>query len=285
MAASTHPSSTPPPAPSGTVELALDVSAVEIPTRHGSGPDELRIQGTWWGSASGDEPVVVFLHEGLGSVAQWRAVPGRVHAATGWPVFAYDRWGYGHSTPAPEGFGVRYMHGEAMELLPRVLAAAGIERSVLVGHSDGGSIALIATGSGAVDAEGVVVIAPHIIVEPECAAGIVSIEAQRRRVVAGLAKYHAQPAVTFAAWNDVWLDPEFQSWDIREYLPTIPCPVLAIQGADDEYATAAQVTGIDAVVPDSRGVVLLADCGHATHHHQPDEVIRLVAEFVTSLGS
>ncbi len=278
---------TPTPAPTSTVELRLDTSSFDLATRSAPAPDEVTLEAAWWGPApTGDDdgpPVIVLLHEGLGSIAQWREVPGAVHDGTGWPVFAYNRWGYGHSTPAPEGFGVRFMHAEGIEVLPRVLAAAGIDRCVLVGHSDGGSISLIAAGSGAVAPDGVAVIAPHIYVEPECAAGIVAIEAQRGRIIAGLARYHREPATTFAAWNDVWLDPAFQSWDIREYLPTIGCPVLAVQGADDEYATDAMVTGVDDAVPDGRGAILIPDCGHIAHRDQPDEIIRRVVDFVRSL--
>ncbi|MDH3680367.1 MAG: alpha/beta hydrolase, partial [Acidimicrobiia bacterium] len=244
---------------------------------------ELSIEGSWWGEPAGRGPTVVLLHEGLGSVAQWRDVPGRVHAGTGLPVFAFNRWGYGHSTTAPDGFTVRFMHTEGLDILPRVLVGASIEECVLVGHSDGGSISLIAAGSGTVRPLGVLVIAPHIYVEPECSAGIVAIESQRDRIVEGLARYHADPAATFAAWNDVWLDPEFQAWDIREYLPSIPCPVLAIQGADDEYATPAMITGIDETVPNSRGAVLVPDCGHIAHRHQPDAIVDHIVDFVTAL--
>lgn len=274
--------------PTSTTMLQLDTADL-ADGAPGSPPARLSIECAWWGEppAAGAperrQPIVVLLHEGLGSVAQWRDVPARVHARTGLAVFAFNRWGYGASTTAPDGFAVRFMHTEGLSILPRVLAAAGIDHCVLVGHSDGGSISLIAAGSGSVRPLGVVAIAPHIYVEPECAAGIVAIERQRDRIIAGLARYHADPAATFSAWNDVWLHPDFQSWDIRRYLPSIPCPVLAVQGADDEYATEAMVTGIDREVPDSRGAVLVPDCGHIAHRDQPDAIVGHIVEFVNSV--
>lgn len=249
-------------------------------------PSPVSIEYAWWGAPAigdGPETVVVMLHEGLGSVAQWRDVPGRVHRETGLAVFAFNRWGYGASTTAPGGFDVTFMHHEGLRVLPRVLEAAGIGSYALVGHSDGGSISLIASGAGVVSPVGVLVIAPHIYVEPECAAGIEAIEAQRDRIVAGLARYHRDPAATFAAWNDVWLHPDFQRWDIRAYLPAIACPVLAVQGIDDEYATAAMITGIADAVADSRGAVLVPDCGHIAHRDQPDAIVELIVDFVDSL--
>ena len=277
--------------PTQTGHLAIPLDNIDVGTHLGpptdgrppEAPDELSIEYARWSSGRSDGPVVVMLHEGLGSVAQWRDLPGEVCAQSGLDVFAFNRWGYGGSTTAPHGFGVRFMHTEGLELLPRVLTAAGIERPILVGHSDGGSISLIAAGSGSVSPLGVMVIAPHIYVEAECADGIVSIEAQRDRIIQGLSRYHDDPASTFAAWNNVWLDPEFQSWDIREYLATITCPVLAIQGADDEYATDAMVTGIDQAVPDSRGAVLVPDCGHIAHRDQPAAITEHIVAFVTSL--
>ncbi len=292
--------------PPQTGHLSISLDGVDVATHtggwleagHVEAPATISIEYARWSAdgsaASGDRgsgasgdadaPVVVMLHEGLGSVAQWRDVPGRVHDATGLDVFAFNRWGYGTSTTAAHGFGPRFMHTEGLALLSRVLTAAGIERPILVGHSDGGSISLIAAGSGSVKALGVMVIAPHIYVEAECAAGIESIEAQRDRIVEGLSRYHQDPAATFAAWNDVWLHPEFQSWDIRGYLPTIECPVFAIQGADDEYATDAMVTGIAEAVPDSRGAVLVPDCGHIAHRDQPDVITSHIVDFVTSLA-
>ncbi|MGI9615293.1 MAG: alpha/beta fold hydrolase [Acidimicrobiales bacterium] len=272
--------------PSRTGKLTIDVADVELDTA-GAAPDQLSIEYSWWGepaSDPADQLVIVLLHEGLGSVAQWRNVPADVHDRTGLAVFAFNRWGYGASTPAPGGFGVNFMHTEGLQLLPRVLAAAAIDRCALVGHSDGGSISLIAAGSGSVRPDGVLVIAPHIYVERECAAGIVSIAGKREQIVAGLARHHSNPGATFDAWNKVWLHPDFQSWDIRSYLPQITCPVLAVQGVDDEYATEAMIVEIDAAVPQSRGAVLVPDCGHIAHRDQPGPITELIAAFATDLA-
>ena len=275
--------------PSRTGHLILDLAdldsaELDLADRARTPPRHLSIETSWWGTPSPDKPVVVLLHEGLGSIAQWRGVPAAIHERTGLAVFAYNRWGYGDSTPAPDGFRVDFMHTEGLHLLPQVLHAAGIGRSVLVGHSDGGSISLIAAGSSAVRPDGVVVIAPHIYVEPACAAGIRSIAGKRDQIIAGLARYHRDPAATFDAWNGVWLHPDFQTWDIREYLPTIPCPVLAVQGADDEYATDAMIAGVDEGVPHSRGAVLVPDCGHIAHRDQPGPITDLIVAFTDSLS-
>lgn len=269
--------------PSCTGFLEIEVADVDLDT-DGAQPTQLSIEYSWWGEPNTDDPTVVMLHEGLGSVAQWRDVPGSVHARTGHAVFAFNRWGYGASTPAPGGFGVGFMHTEGLQLLPRVLQAAGIERCVLVGHSDGGSISLIAAGGGSVLPDGVIVIAPHIFVEPECAAGIVSIAGQRDLIVRGLARHHNHPTATFDAWNNVWLHPDFQRWDIREYLSRIQCPVLAVQGEDDEYATDAMIVGIDAAVPDSRGAVFVPNCGHIAHRDQPSRITDLIVDFVATVS-
>lgn len=268
--------------PSRTGHLEIDVVDIDLPT-DGPTPQRLSIEYSWWGEPTPGDAVIVMLHEGLGSVAQWRDVPAVVGERTGLAVFAFNRWGYGRSTPAPGGFGVGFMHTEGLHLLPRVLRAAGIDRCVLVGHSDGGSISLIAAGSGAVEPDGVLVIAPHIYVEPECAAGIVSIAAKRDEIVRGLSRYHAEPEATFDAWNEVWLHPDFQRWDIREFLPSIPCPVLAVQGDRDEYATDAMIVGVDKAVPHSQGAVLVPDCGHIAHRDQPGPITDLIVEFVASL--
>ena len=272
--------------PSRTGNLTIDVADVELDTA-GAAPEQLSIEYSWWGESTTDpsgQLVIVLLHEGLGSVAQWRSIPGDLHDRTGLPVFAFNRWGYGASTSAPGGFGVKFMHTEGLHLLPRVLAAAGIGKCALVGHSDGGSISLIAAGSGSVRPEGVLVIAPHIYVERECAAGIVSIAEKREQIVAGLARHHTHPGATFDAWNNVWLHPDFQSWDIRSYLPSIPCPVLAVQGANDEYATEAMIVEIDKAVPQSRGAVLVPNCGHIAHRDQPGPITDLIASFLTDLN-
>jgi len=228
---------------------------------------------------------LVFLHEGLGSIRQWRDFPARVAAATGWRALVYDRYGYGQSDVLAEPrVGTDFMHREASETLPALLAALEVENPVLVGHSDGASIALIYAGSGHA-ARGLVVLAPHVFVED---ISLRSIETARRQFETTdlrerLGRYHRDPVKTFHLWNDVWLDPEFRRWNIESFLPGIRCPVLAIQGEADEYGTMAQVEAIHRQVGGPCELVKLADCGHSPHRDQPERTLAAIADFVARL--
>jgi pimeloyl-ACP methyl ester carboxylesterase len=234
----------------------------------------------------GREPVLVFLHEGLGSIRQWRDFPRRVTQATGCAAVVYDRYGYGSSDVlAEERVGIRFMHDEALVSLPQVLAALGIASPVLVGHSDGASIALIYAGAGN-PARGVAAMAPHVFVEEM---GLRSIEKAREQFEASdlrerLGRYHRDPRRTFYLWNDAWLDPEFRRWNIEEYLPGIRCPVLAIQGEDDEYGTMAQLESIRSKVNGTCELVKLANCGHSPHRDAPGATLEALVRFVASLA-
>lgn len=240
----------------------------------------------WVEAARPGTPALVFLHEGLGSIRQWRDFPLRVAQATGCPALVYNRYGYGESDVLAEPrVSVRFMHDEALESLPRVLAALDIEAPVLVGHSDGASIALIHAGAGH-SVHGLALMAPHVFVEEVC---IRSIEAARRQFETTdlpdrLARYHHNPRKTFYLWNDVWLDPEFRAWNIEEYLPGITCPILATQGVDDEYGTMAQLDAIGAKVKAPCELMKLANCGHSPHRDQPEISLAAIARFVASLG-
>ena len=229
-------------------------------------------------------PALVFLHEGLGSVAMWRDFPARVAHACGCDAVVYSRHGYGRSAPLEQARGVRYMHDEALVALPDVLRAAAVVRPVLVGHSDGGSIALIHAGAGHPVA-GLVLLAPHVFVEDVSIASIAAAgrayEETDLRV--RLARYHDDVDSAFRGWNDVWLHPDFRAWNIEDALPGIRCPVLAIQGADDEYGTMEQVRRIAAAVPDT-DVLELADCRHSPHRDQPEAVIDAITRFVDRLN-
>ena len=231
-------------------------------------------------------PLVVFLHEGLGSIAMWRDWPAALCAAGGYRGLVYSRYGYGRSTPRPaaERWGPDFMHGEAQEALPALLRALGVAgaRPWLVGHSDGGSIALIHAAGHGDEVAGVVAIAPHIMVED---VSIASIERARdvyrtTDLRARLARYHADPDSAFWGWNEIWLDPRFRDWSIEAMLPRIGCPVLAVQGRDDEYGTLAQVEGIRARVAGSE-LVVLDDCGHSPHRDQPEALTRAVTDFIS----
>lgn len=240
----------------------------------------------WIDAAQDGKPTLVFLHEGLGSIRQWRDFPLRVAQATGCPALVYNRYGYGNSDVLAEArVSVRFMHEEGLESLPQVLAALRIEAPVLVGHSDGASIALIYAGAGN-SARGLALMAPHVFVEDIC---IRSIEAAKREfestdLPGRLGRYHRDPRKTFYLWNDVWLDPEFRAWNIAEYLPEIRCPLLAIQGEDDEYGTMAQLDAIRAKVGARCELLKFAACGHSPHRDQPEAALAAVAKFVGSLG-
>lgn len=226
-------------------------------------------------------PPLVLLHEGLGCIAMWRDFPQEVAAATGCRVVAYSRPGYGSSDPYPESRTLRYLHREAEEMLPALLAALGIERPLLVGHSDGGSIALIFAGAFPAAPAGIFVMAPHEFVEEETLAGI---RAAREMWVSTdwptkLARYHRDAARVFSDWNDTWLTPPFRDWNIEAYLPRIVCPVLALQGEGDEYATMRQIDVIAAAVPGAQRVKL-PDCGHSPHRDQSAAVLAAIAGFV-----
>ena len=225
-------------------------------------------------------PVLVFLHEGLGSVAMWRDFPARVAHAAGCDAVVYSRRGYGRSDPIAGPRGVRYMHDEALATLPALLRAQGVARPLLVGHSDGGSIALIHAGAGHPVA-GLVLFAPHVMVEDVSIASIAAAKVayESGGLRAKLARYHDDVESAFRGWNDIWLHPDFRGWNIEEFLPGIACPVLAIQGVDDEYGTMEQVRRIERRVPDV-DVLALADCRHSPHRDQPGAVVEAIVRFV-----
>ena len=226
-------------------------------------------------------PVILMLHEGLGCVAMWRHFPERVAATTGCRVVAWSRAGYGHSQPYSESRTSRYMHREALEALPALLAELGVERPLLFGHSDGASIALIFAGAFPDVPAGVIAMAPHEFVEEETLAGILAAKEAwtASDLPHKLARHHADAPRVFAEWNDTWLAPAFRDWSIEEYLPAIRCPVLAIQGEDDEYATMRQIDIIAEQVPDTM-LLKLSHCGHSPHRDQPALVLWAADTFV-----
>jgi len=240
------------------------------------------IEYEWIGDAAARSPVLVFLHEGLGSIRQWRDFPAQVAQATGRRALVYSRYGYGQSEVLREAAaGVRFMHREALEGLPALLGALGIEHPVLVGHSDGASIALIHAGAGH-PVRGLALMAPHVFVEPVCLSSIR--EAKAAFAQGGLAerlgKYHRDPRRTFHLWADAWLDPAFVHWNIEEYLPGIACPVLAIQGMDDAYGTLEQLKRVARGVRGPCELLELASCGHAPFRDQPQRTLEAVTRFI-----
>ena len=226
---------------------------------------------------------IVLLHEGLGSVELWRGFPQALAAATGCRTVAFSRYGHGRSDPPPEPRTPRFMHEEALEVLPDLIARLKLRAPVLVGHSDGASIALIHAAQHPV--RGVVAIAPHVFVEELCLREIRSVrdaylETDLRE---RMARYHRDPDAAFSGWNDVWLDPDFRAWDIRGVLTRIDCPLLLIQGQRDQFGTMAQLDAIEqAAAGPVRRVHL--DCQHAPPLERREETIASIARFVTQLA-
>ena len=233
----------------------------------------------------GDGPAqIVLLHDGLGSIGQWRTIPGRIAAETGRTVVAYDRPGHGRSTPVPSGpWPADWLHHEA-DRFARLLARLDVDRPLLIGHSDGGSIALLhAAATGGHGLRGLVTLAAHTWVEQRCVDGIVDMVAQRDVIVGGLARYHDEPGAVFDAWSGVWLSDGFRPWDIRDRLSPIACPVVVAQGRLDEYATEGHVADTVAAIGSNAEGLLLDGVGHLLHHQDPELVVRVATEAMAVL--
>jgi pimeloyl-ACP methyl ester carboxylesterase len=246
--------------------------------------DGRRLETLWIPAEHQTAPTVVMLHEGLGSIAHWRDFPARLAARTGCGVLAYSRYGYGNSDRLAEKRPVDYMHHEAEVVLPSLLAQTAIQQPVLLGHSDGASIALVFAGRYPTALRALILEAPHVFVEELSVTSIAEARAAylNTDLPGKLARYHAHADDTFWGWNDIWLDPRFRSWNIEEYLAAIRCPVLLIQGEDDQYGTTRQLEAIKARVP-SAEVLLLPHCGHAPHRDQPEATLERMANFIASL--
>jgi pimeloyl-ACP methyl ester carboxylesterase len=239
-----------------------------------------RLEAAWFGPKP-PVPTLVLLYEGLGSVALWRDWPERLAGETGFGVLAYSRWGYGKSDPVTLPRPLDYMQREARESVPQVLSQAGITRCVLVGHSDGASIALAARHESIA---GLVVMAPHVFCEELSVRSITRAKEayERGELRERLKKYHADVDGAFWGWNRAWLDPEFMKWNNESHLDGIGVPVLAIQGLDDEYGTLEQLDAIAARVPRFERLVL-EHCAHSPHRDQPDATTHAVVRFARSI--
>ncbi len=251
----------------------------------------LRIEYQWVGNTAATAPLMVFLHEGLGSVAMWRDFPQRLCEATQCRGLVYSRPGYGRSTarPVDEAWDPDFMHRQAYEVLPDLLQALQIDALAqplwLFGHSDGGSIALLYAARFPGQVAGAVVMAPHIMVEDISVASIeqARVAYTQTDLRERLARYHDDPDSAFWGWNGVWLHPPFRQWSIEADMAAITCPLLAIQGVDDEYGTLEQIRGIARRAPQTE-LLELAGCGHSPHRDRPDDVIAAVAAFVGRRG-
>lgn len=242
----------------------------------------MRIDYQWISPERRKAPLLIFLHEGLGSIAMWRDFPREVCDAGGYRGFMYSRPGYGQSAPRLPGerWSPAFMHLQAHETLPSLLRSVGIDAQrepvFLFGHSDGGSIALLHAAKYPERVRGVIVLAPHLFVEDVSVDSIAKVRAvyMETDLRTKLARYHADVDSAFWGWNDVWLDPEFRNWNIEAEVARICCPVLAMQGTKDEYGTMRQIRRIAELRPGgATELVEIEDCGHSPHRDQPERVI------------
>jgi len=249
---------------------------------------ETRLETRHVGPPPSEAPTLVLLHEGLGCVALWKDFPERLAAATGWGVFAWSRQGYGGSSPCALPRPLTYMQDEARDVLPRLFDAIGLQRAVLLGHSDGGSIAAAYAGMYPEDPRiaGLILHAPHFFTEPQCVAAIDAATAAFTTgdLRARLARYHGDNVdCAFHGWSDAWRDPGFLDFDLRPFLPSVRVPVQMVQGTNDPYGTLAQVRVLQAHCGAPVDEVLL-DCGHAPFKEAPDAVLAASVRFVSALG-
>jgi pimeloyl-ACP methyl ester carboxylesterase len=246
----------------------------------------LRLEYRRMGPRPGAAPTIVLLHEGLGSAALWGRFPDELAAATGAGVFAYSRAGYGQSSPGQMPRAVSFMHEEALDVLPRVLDAIGFRRGILLGHSDGASIATIYAGSVQDHrVRGLVLIAPHFFAEDM---GIAEIERARAAFAAGalrekLARWHADVDCAFRSWSEPWLDPEFRNWDVTEALGYIRVPILIVQGENDQYGTLQQVETAKAECFCPVESVILPEVRHDPCREAPAQTLAAIAGFINRL--
>jgi pimeloyl-ACP methyl ester carboxylesterase len=243
-----------------------------------------RLETLWIGPTQPNRATIVMLHEGLGSIALWKDFPERLAERTGCGVLVYSRYGHGNSDQLMEKRPVDFMHHEGEVMLPELLAKLEIDQPILLGHSDGASISIIFAGKYPDAARCLILEAPHVFVEDLTIASIEQskVTYQKTDLPAKLDRYHAHVDATFWGWNDIWLDPDFRRWNIESYLAAIRCPVLCIQGEDDEYGTAAQVEAIKAQVPQTE-IMMLPDCKHSPHRDQAEQTLDRMAAFIEEI--
>ncbi len=247
---------------------------------------EMSLEYAWFGPRPQDGPTIVMMHEGLGSVSTWRNFPERLAAATKAGVFVFSRAGYGRSSSAQLPRPLDYLQREAIDVLPKILDAIGFQRGILLGHSDGGSIAAVYAGSIQDHrVRGLVLIEPHFFVEE------MNVEAIRKTarlyettdLRTRLACHHANADDTFRGWRDLWLDPNFKAFDIRQELAYIRVPVLIVKGEDDPYSTLAQIRAAEEACYCPVESVVIAKAQHAPHHDQPEPTLAAIAAFINHI--
>ena len=246
-----------------------------------------RLEYLWHGPRPEAAPTLVFLHEGLGSAGLWRDFPEKLANACGCGALVYSRAGYGASDPATLPRPITYMHAEALAVLPAVLAAAAVRQHILVGHSDGASIAIIHAGGAPQPGLRLHVLdAPHVYTEGMILGAIAARAEpyQRGGRREKLRRWHGDNVdIAFRGWYDAWCDPAFRQWNIEAFLPLIKVPVLVIQGEDDEYGTIAQVEAVRRQAGVSVETLMLPSCGHSPHRDQPESTLRAMQEFILRL--
>ena len=248
-----------------------------------------RLESAWFGPPPDEALTLVFLHEGLGCIDMWHDFPHKLASATGCGLLVYSRLGYGRSNACSLPRPLSFMHEEGIDILPKLLDTAKIRNCILIGHSDGGSIGIIyAGGTPALPLRGLITEAAHVFCEE---ISIRAIRAAREHYVRGdlrkkLEKYHGRNTdCAFWGWNDTWLHPDFKHWNLEEYLPNIQVPVLAIQGEDDPYGSAAQV---EAIVNQSAGKtesLMLSGCGHSPHSDRSNATFQAMRDFIFSVNA
>ena len=238
------------------------------------------------GDSQDGRPTLVFLHEGLGSIEMWHDFPAILAETTACDCLMYDRWGHGRSDALDVQRTLRYVHDEALESLPEVLNHSSVDDAILIGHSDGGSIALLFAAEYPERLRGIITEAAHVFVEEITLEGIrEALDIYNNTdLKQKLARYHGDNAEKiFRAWHETWLQPEFKSWDIQDCLPKIKCPVLVIQGEDDQYGTAAQVEAITNQVTGPSKPLIIPNCAHIPHREARDRVAQEMTDFILGL--
>ncbi|RLC04687.1 MAG: alpha/beta hydrolase [Deltaproteobacteria bacterium] len=242
-----------------------------------------KIEVQWYPVEQKDHPTLIFLHEGLGCTRMWKNFPQMLSQNTGCPALVFSRFGYGNSDPSPLPWKVNFMHKEALNVLPAILKTAHIKNYILIGHSDGGSIGIVFSGSSCSNGlKGLITEAAHVFCEQITVDCIrqAKVNYERHNLKQGLKKYHGKNTDNaFRGWNDVWLHPKFVNWNIEKYLDKITVPMLSLQGKDDQYGTAKQIESIKRHVTQVE-TYLIDNCSHSPHSEQPDQTLKIMTQFI-----